>query len=106
MGGTAFVSLFPVPQKLSSPVEEGPNLALKRCVYKGDTRRQRAWDLCFVISGRSFIIAKKRSGPRTVPCGTPERTSALVDLVPSKRTDCFLWLRNNSIQRSVELRTQ
>ena len=49
--------------------------------------------------------AKNRRGPRTVPWCTPESTSASDDFVPSRRTDCFLWWRNDSIQHRVELRT-
>ena len=31
----------------------------------------------------------KRSGPKTVPCGTPDRTGAGDDFAPSSRTTCF-----------------
>lgn len=43
-----------------------------------------------VHSGRSLMKARKRRGPRTVPCGTPEMTSASVDTEPSTSTCCFL----------------
>ena len=46
----------------------------------------------FVVltSGIALMNARKRSGPRTVPCGTPKRTSACDDWTPSSRTCCCL----------------
>ena len=37
-------------------------------------------------SGRSFIYSKKRRGPRTVPCGTPEETVTESEEAPSSST--------------------
>ena len=37
-------------------------------------------------SGRSFMYSKKRRGPRTVPCGTPEETVTESEEEPSSRT--------------------
>ena len=45
--------------------------------------------------------AKKSKGPNTVPCGTPEITSAWEDLHSSNSTRCFLWPRKDSIHCSV-----
>ena len=36
----------------------------------------------------SFMYVRKRSGPRTVPWGTPESTGAGADVAPSTSTDC------------------
>ena len=36
--------------------------------------------LDFTCSGRSFMYARKRIGPRTEPCGTPEEIEILSDL--------------------------
>ena len=41
-------------------------------------------------SGRSLMHARKRMGPRTEPCGTPEDTGMLSELIPLITTDCFL----------------
>ena len=49
----------------------------------------------------SLINARKRRGLRTVPCGTPDNTSASEDFVPSNKTDCFLWLPS-SVEWSIE----
>ena len=48
-------------------------------------------------SGRSFINAKN-SLDRAL-WNTREYLSE--DLVPSSKTDCFLWLRKDSVQRRV-----
>ena len=60
---------------------------------------------CFVDSGMPLTKARKSKGPNTVPCGTPESTSASVDSVPSSKPDCFLWLKKDSVQRRVNSRT-
>ena len=36
------------------------------------------------------MYARKRLGPRTEPCGTPEDTGMLSELIPLITTDCFL----------------
>ena len=36
--------------------------------------------------GRSFINSKNKSGPRTVPCGTPDVTTILLEKQPSTVT--------------------
>ena len=61
-------------------------------------RRESEW---LTASGRSLMKAKKSKGPNTVPCGTPEITSAWEDLHPSNSTRCFLWPRKDSIHCSV-----
>ena len=48
----------------------------------------RAFEL-LVTSGRSLIYARNKSGPRTVPWGTPDRTSALDEWQLSRSTCCF-----------------
>ena len=53
--------------------------------------KRRASEL--VTSGRSLMKVKKSSGPRTVPCGTPDNTSAVDEAWPSRRTCCSLFLR-------------
>ena len=39
-----------------------------------------------VDRGRSFMYSRKRRGPKTVPCGTPEETGTEEDEEPSSRT--------------------
>ena len=39
--------------------------------------------LDLTCSGRSFMYARKRIGPRTEPCGTPEETGIFSELIPS-----------------------
>ena len=53
-----------------------------------------------VQSGMSFMEARNKRGPRTVPCGTPERTSAVVDIFPSMMT-CVRHDKKLSIQLMV-----
>ena len=36
------------------------------------------------------MYAKKRMGPSAEPCGTPEKTGIVLELVPLVTTDCFL----------------
>ena len=50
----------------------------------------------------SFMYSRNRSGPSTVPCGTPDRTVAGYDLLPSSSTDCFLFWSQFSIQFTVK----
>ena len=40
-------------------------------------------------SGRSFMYARKKIGPRTEPCGTPEETGIFSELIPLIITACF-----------------
>ena len=46
--------------------------------------------LDLTCSGRSFIYAKKRMGPRTEPCRTPDETGILSEEIPLMTTTCFL----------------
>ena len=45
----------------------------------------------------SFIYKENNSGPRTVPCGTPDKTGAHWDFDPLTTTLCCLLHRNESI---------
>ena len=45
-------------------------------------------------SGRSFIKSRNSNGPRTLPWGTPDRTGADFDVVPSRMTCWVLFSRN------------
>ena len=45
--------------------------------------------LDLTCSGRSFMYARKRIGPRTEPCGTPEETGIFSELIPLITTACF-----------------
>ena len=45
---------------------------------------RRIFDL--MPSGRSLMYSRKRLGPRTDPCGTPDSTGRVSDLVPSTTT--------------------
>ena len=49
-------------------------------------------------SGRSFMQARNNMGPRTEPCGTPEDTAILSELVPFSITDYVLLSRKSLIQ--------
>ena len=42
-----------------------------------------------IDSGRSLLKQRNRSGPRTVPCGTPGVTFAVFDFTPSRMTSEF-----------------
>ena len=37
-------------------------------------------------TGRSLIYSRKRAGPKTGPCGTPDVTGTLFEEVPSRTT--------------------
>ena len=41
-------------------------------------------------SGRSFMYARNKMGPRTEPFGTPEETGILPEWKSFVTTDCFL----------------
>ena len=54
--------------------------------------------------GRSLINIRKMIGPRTVPCGTPERTGDQSDEDPFNTTRCRLPVRKSwSHMRSFPL---
>ena len=57
--------------------------------------------MCECVSvGRSFMYSKKRMGPYTDPCGTPEVTWILSDVAPSSMTRCVRDVKNEFIQFS------
>ena len=58
---------------------------------------------CWTTSGRSLIYVKKRRGPRTIPWGTPDRTAAENNSVPSSATCCFLSVRKDCIHFRVSI---
>ena len=49
------------------------------------------------LSGRSFMLRRKRSGPRMVPWGTSEVTMVDDDVAPLTTTCCVLPIRKASI---------
>ena len=46
----------------------------------------------------SFMYSKKRTGPRTEPCGTPDVTSVMSDRAPLTETLCLQLDRKDLIQ--------
>ena len=51
------------------------------------------------------MYSRKRAGPRTDPCGTPDVTGTLSEEVPSRTTICDLLLRKASIHSTVNIST-
>ena len=49
----------------------------------------------------SLMYARNSSGPNTVPCGTPDRTEAFLDVLPFTRTAWVRFWRNGAIPFSV-----
>ena len=49
--------------------------------------------LDLTCSRRSFMLARSNMGSRTEPCGTPEDTAILWELLPFSITDCVLLSR-------------
>ena len=39
-----------------------------------------------IVSERSLMYSRKRAGPKTDPCGTPDVTGTLSEEVPSRTT--------------------
>ena len=60
----------------------------------------RVWDL--TASGRSLMWQRKRSGPNTVPWGTPESTLVWLELHPSTTTCILLSVRKERSQSWME----
>ena len=50
--------------------------------------------LDLTCSGRSFMYARNKMGPRTEPCGTPEETDIVPEWEPFVTTDCFYCLKS------------
>ena len=68
-------------------------------LYKRESSaKSRMSDL--VQSGMSLMKVRNRRGPRTVPCGTPERTSAVVDVFPSMMSLCKKWKCHQNLNLS------
>ena len=57
--------------------------------------------LDLTCSGRSFMYARKRIGPRTEPCGMPEETGTLSELMSLITTVCFRLSKKSLIQFKV-----
>ena len=73
---------------------------LKMGLYsRQSSAKKRAAEL--VTSGRSLVKVKTSSGPRTVPCGTPDNTSAVDEVWQSMRTCCSLLLRKSLVHCRV-----
>ena len=73
---------------------------LKMGLYsRQSSAKRRAFEL--VTSGRSLMKVKESSGPRTVSCGTPDNTSAVDEVWPSRRTCCSLLLRKSLVHCRV-----
>ena len=53
------------------------------------------WQLLGSTGDISFTITEKRTGPSTVPCGTPRLMSKNSVILPSTATLCFLLLRKS-----------
>ena len=70
-------------------LDHDPNMSKSLCdtclfslvLYKSvSSAKRRHSDV--MLSGRSFTYNKKKRGPRTEPCGTPDNTSQRVDAAP------------------------
>ena len=53
-------------------------------------------------AGTQFMYTKKRSGPNTDPCGTPETTGRVVEEASFTTTYCSLLLREKNLERKVQ----
>ena len=58
--------------------------------------KRRIEDLMF--PSMSFMLSKKRTGPRTEPCGTPDVPSVMSDRAPLTETLCLRLDRKDFIQ--------
>ena len=64
---------------------------MQRCIDVSSAKsltRDMTW------SGRSFMDSRKRMVPRTEPCGTPDETGIVLELMSLVTTDCFLLSKN------------
>ena len=61
--------------------------------------------LLVIDSCRSLMYARNKTGPRTVPCGTPLVTGLGVEVSPSSSTRWVLSFRKAVIQARLLLRT-
>ena len=58
-------------------------------VYRGaSSAKRRISDV--TVSGRSLINTRKRRGPRTIPCESPDMTLDVLLAFPSRMT-CCVW---------------
>ena len=55
--------------------------------------------LDLTCSGRSFMYARKRIGPRTEPCGMPEEIEILSEFIPLITAACFQLSKKSFILR-------
>ena len=55
--------------------------------------------LDLTCSGRSFMYARKRIGPRTEPCGTPEEIEILSEFIPLITAACVRLSKKSFILR-------
>ena len=57
--------------------------------------------LDLTCSCRALMYARKRIGPRTEPCGTPEETGTSSELIPLITTVCFRLYKKSLIHLKV-----
>ena len=73
--------------------------------YSTQSSAKRIMLLLVIDSCRSLMYARNKTGPRTVPCGTPLVTGLGVEVSPSSSTRWVLSSRKGVIQARLLLRT-
>ena len=63
----------------------------------------KSLNLDMTCSGSSFMYARKRIGPRTEPCRTPEEIRILSEFIPLITTACFRLSKKSFIHLRVSL---
>ena len=93
--GVAFINIkfnlpgeFPLGYRIKVMLQKGGILlGFDAAVQDAIISKETDCRLLLASSGRSLMYINNRMGPRTVPCGTPERTG-WKDCVPSETTLC------------------
>lgn len=91
-GGNSSATSTPIPLMLRDHPVTWLHLSGSRSDGRSGSHLQTVWHR----SGTGVVT-------RTVPCGTPERTSSGEDVCPSRTTDWVLRLRKSLIQPRVVL---
>ena len=70
-------------------------------VYRVIYHQHRAAAVQKIELGISFMYKRNNRGPKTVPCGTPERTGQETLCCPSSRTFCVLLHKKSLIHNEI-----
>ena len=94
-------SIFHCPAQLVILSKSSVSCSCVSCIFrtliKRDESSAKSRMFDDILSVRSLMYIRKRSGPRTDPCGTPDWMDSQDDSMPFKTTLCLRLLRKSDM---------